>query len=84
MNVPVRILLRGWYLRRWKPIILAGWMTIKHNPRGGLTQTMVGAGLITIGIMGSGRRRRSRLYRVVVPAGEDVRIRVVPVGKGAA
>jgi hypothetical protein len=79
MSPPVGYMARRWWWSKWHPIVRLGWSITRENPSGTAPRTYIGLGLITAGlILGSHRRRR--VYRTIVPAGDEIRIRVVPAG----
>jgi hypothetical protein len=73
------LLARRWWWSRW-PLIRLGWATTRASSAGATNQTIVGLGIIAIGLALRLRRPR-RIYSSVITSGDDIRIRVVQNGR---
>lgn len=71
---------RRWWWAKWHPFVRAGWIVTRTNPAGSNTQSYLGLGLIAAGLI-LRSRKPLRLYSANVPAGQEVRIRVVRNGR---
>jgi hypothetical protein len=82
MSPPVGYMARRWWWSKWHPLVRLGWSITRENPSGTPARTYIGLGLIGTGVI-IGSRRFRRVYRTTVPAGEEIRIRVVPAGRSS-
>ncbi len=70
---------RRWWWSQW-PLVRLGWATTRASSVGATNQTIIGLGIIAVGLVLRHRRPR-RLYSSVIMAGDDIRIRVVQNGR---
>lgn len=73
------VLARRWWWARW-PLIRMGWATTRASSVGATNQTIIGLGIIAVGLALRLRRPR-RIYSSVITSGDDIRIRVVQKGR---
>ena len=71
---------RRWWWAKWHPFVRAGWTVTRTNSAGSNAQSYLGIGLIAAGLILRSRRPH-RLYSATVPAGEEIRIKVVRNGR---
>lgn len=80
MSPPIAYTALRWWWSKWHRLVRLGWSVTRENPSGTAARTYIGLGLIGTGLI-LGSRRNRRVYRTTVPAGDEVRIRVVPRGR---
>lgn len=74
---------RRWWWSKWHPFVRVGWTMTTANPSGANVQTYFGIGMIVAGLI-LRSRKTLHLYSGTIPAGEEIRIKVVQNGRTVA
>jgi len=67
---------RRWWWKRFHPLVRIGWITATAGRRRPVTQTAIGVGLMTAGVLLRRTKKNEPVYTHVVDPGQTVRIRV--------
>ncbi len=76
MSVPVRLVARRWWRRRFHPLTRIGWTTVTAGTSRPPAQTILGVALIGFGFALKRQKRRKVLYRGYIAPGAGTHIRV--------
>lgn len=72
--------IRRWWWSKWHPFVRVGWTATRANTSGSPVQAYFGIGMIVAGLI-LRSRKALHLYSGTIPAGEEVRIKVVQNGR---
>lgn len=76
MSVPARYAARRWWRRRFHLITRVGWNVATMGRERPASQSIIGIGLMAVGLIAQRKRRRRLLYKGTIEPGSGTHIRV--------